>query len=149
MEIRKLPGLSDRLETGPVQLGDDWPGIFIRGDNSFALILAIDTALDNPEDVLGRIQLMSLRSMLASCIAGPIKEALEAKKHTCSAWDDLISAAPAIVCKGCREGVPTINIDGKITHEIYPNISPIRFPCAAVDVLRHLIAAHPSKLKGE
>jgi hypothetical protein len=26
-----------RLETGVVQCGDDWPGIFIRGDNAFAL----------------------------------------------------------------------------------------------------------------
>ena len=30
-----------RTETGPVQFGDDWPGVFIRGDNTlnYALLL--------------------------------------------------------------------------------------------------------------
>lgn len=23
-----------RVETGPLQIGDDWPGVFIRGDNA-------------------------------------------------------------------------------------------------------------------
>jgi hypothetical protein len=27
--------MSDRPETGPMQFGDDWCGIFIRGDNAF------------------------------------------------------------------------------------------------------------------
>ncbi len=26
--------MSERPETGPMQFGDDWPGIFIRGDNA-------------------------------------------------------------------------------------------------------------------
>jgi hypothetical protein len=34
-EIRKLPAQDKRVETGPVQFGEDWPGIFIRGDNAF------------------------------------------------------------------------------------------------------------------
>ena len=30
-----------RIETGPVQFGDDWPGTFIRGDNAayYAMLL--------------------------------------------------------------------------------------------------------------
>jgi len=24
-----------RVETGPIRFGDDWPGVFIRGDNAF------------------------------------------------------------------------------------------------------------------
>jgi hypothetical protein len=24
-----------RAETGPMKFGDDWPGVFIRGDNAF------------------------------------------------------------------------------------------------------------------
>lgn len=27
-----LAGIPSRVETGPVQFGDDWPGVFIRGD---------------------------------------------------------------------------------------------------------------------
>ncbi len=30
-----------RVETGAVQFGDDWPGLFIRGDNALALMLWI------------------------------------------------------------------------------------------------------------
>ncbi len=35
MSIRKLPGQEERVETGPVQFGEDWPGLFIRGDTCF------------------------------------------------------------------------------------------------------------------
>jgi hypothetical protein len=30
--VTKLPAVEPRLETGPVQFGDDWPGLFLRGD---------------------------------------------------------------------------------------------------------------------
>lgn len=30
-----------RLETGPVQCGDDWPGIFIRGDDALKYAMTI------------------------------------------------------------------------------------------------------------
>ena len=35
-DVRKLPAPESggRVETGPTQFGDDWPGIFIRGDNA-------------------------------------------------------------------------------------------------------------------
>lgn len=39
MKLRKLPTPSDgkRVENGPVQFGDDWPGIFLRGDHALFL----------------------------------------------------------------------------------------------------------------
>lgn len=36
-------GPNPRIETGAVQFGDDWPGLFIRGDNAMALLLAVET----------------------------------------------------------------------------------------------------------
>lgn len=30
-----------RPETGPMQFGDDWPGVFIRGDNAKAILIAL------------------------------------------------------------------------------------------------------------
>lgn len=33
-ELRIMPEAGERVETGPVQFGDDWPGLFIRGDNA-------------------------------------------------------------------------------------------------------------------
>ena len=38
--IRKLPSPTDgqgRVETGAVKFGDDWAGLFIRGDNAINL----------------------------------------------------------------------------------------------------------------
>ena len=40
--LRKIEGeFPERVETGPVQFGGDWPGVFIRGDNAlyFAHVL--------------------------------------------------------------------------------------------------------------
>ena len=51
MEVQKIDypncggpspdGDAPRIETGPVQFGNDWPGLFIRGDNAFALAMHI------------------------------------------------------------------------------------------------------------
>jgi len=39
-QIRELPAPEDgkRVETGPLQVGDDWPGMFIRGDNAAGMV---------------------------------------------------------------------------------------------------------------
>jgi len=36
-----VENLEERIETGPLQINDDWPGTFIRGDNAayYALML--------------------------------------------------------------------------------------------------------------
>jgi hypothetical protein len=36
-KIDLTPG-ANRVETGAVQFSDDWPGIFIRGDDAFRLL---------------------------------------------------------------------------------------------------------------
>jgi hypothetical protein len=46
-EIRKLKGYTQRVETGPVQFGDDWPGLFIRGDNCIYLGVVLEELLHN------------------------------------------------------------------------------------------------------
>lgn len=33
--------LGNRIETGPVQFGEDWPGVFIRGDNAMGFAAAL------------------------------------------------------------------------------------------------------------
>lgn len=35
----------NRVETGVIQFGDDWPGLFIRGDNALGLSLAIEAVM--------------------------------------------------------------------------------------------------------
>jgi hypothetical protein len=36
-KLRTLPGVEGRVETGAIQFGGDWPGLFIRGDDAMAL----------------------------------------------------------------------------------------------------------------
>jgi hypothetical protein len=43
-EVRLLPAVDKRVETGAIQFGDDWPGLFLRGDAAMPLMLSIKAA---------------------------------------------------------------------------------------------------------
>lgn len=47
-ELRKLPAtrVGGRVETGPVQFGDDQPGVFIRGDDACHAYFDLKTLAD-------------------------------------------------------------------------------------------------------
>jgi hypothetical protein len=69
-----LPEELNRLETGPIQVGDDWPGIFIRGDNacwySFLLKQLFSELKEKkfePADPINYMALESLMNELGSC----------------------------------------------------------------------------------
>ena len=49
------------VETGPVQFGDDWLGLFIRGDRCIELRNVLQTALDQMAmpDKLHELQIVS------------------------------------------------------------------------------------------
>jgi len=51
MKLRKIkvPRLKDRVETGPVQFNDDWPGLFVRGDNCFGYAMNLSILRDKIE----------------------------------------------------------------------------------------------------
>ncbi|GEM_PF-4011619 len=68
--VRKLKAPDDgqgRVETGAVQFGDDWNGLFIRGDNAIGLRGSILTLLEylnqyHPEkDLLLKFAINELR----------------------------------------------------------------------------------------
>lgn len=64
--IRKLPTVDDRVETGPVQFGDDWPGVFIRGDNAFGYAMALDAVLNGHDDPIAKVMVEGLIGLLRS-----------------------------------------------------------------------------------
>ena len=45
-----VPNELERVPTGAVQFNDDWPGLFIRGDEAFALMLELKEALKTLEE---------------------------------------------------------------------------------------------------
>lgn len=57
-----------RVETGPVQFGDDWPGVFFRGDNAFEFALLLGLELNGQGDAITKAQLRGFLSDLRSCI---------------------------------------------------------------------------------
>jgi hypothetical protein len=69
--IRMLPEQTPRMESGPVQFGEDWPGVFIRGDHAGYYALNLQFALDKLKDdpiTWGIVE--GLRREFASCIVG-------------------------------------------------------------------------------
>jgi hypothetical protein len=75
-KMSKLQKLT-RLETGPIQLGDDWPGVVIRGDDAIGYTTALrrvvhriaeidDASLDDAS-LDDAVKLAELADLLESC----------------------------------------------------------------------------------
>jgi hypothetical protein len=70
MTIRKIDvELSERVETGPTQIGDDWPGVFIRGDNAAYYAFCLENYMkDNcPADPFMMATIRDLLRLLQGC----------------------------------------------------------------------------------
>lgn len=84
-ETRQLPGLpnrNDRVETGPVQFGEDWPGLFIRGDNCIYYSMCLQTVLrllkelpaDKLIDAIAVANVKGLAELMTTPLVHPHKE---------------------------------------------------------------------------
>jgi hypothetical protein len=71
-DIQKMPQLKGRPETGPMQFGDDWPGVFIRGDIALFDACAVMAAVErlSEADWLLKAQLIGLAKTLRCCVEG-------------------------------------------------------------------------------
>lgn len=72
---------SNRVETGVVQFNDDWPGVWIRGDNAmyFALrlqqlIAMVENPGTQPVDLFTIITAKNLVDLLGSCANIPVDD---------------------------------------------------------------------------
>jgi hypothetical protein len=67
--IQKLPALAGRLATAPLQFGDDWPGVFIRGDDANRYANALERVLGSETpDPRQLAKLRDLLHTLRSCL---------------------------------------------------------------------------------
>ena len=66
---RILEEQTPRVETGPTKFGDDWCGVFIRGDNAYALAMSLRAFIDcgSATDSIAKMHVQGLLSLLASC----------------------------------------------------------------------------------
>jgi hypothetical protein len=66
-QVQVIPYAGDRVESGPVQFGpDDWPGLFLRGDNALAYALALERVLTSGGSAMDRTMLRDLLAALQS-----------------------------------------------------------------------------------
>lgn len=78
MRVFRIDHEGQRVETGPVQFGNDWPGVFIRGDNAmyYAMMLRIAIACIGDTGAGGvKSNLESLERVLQSCVVSDSPEA--------------------------------------------------------------------------
>ena len=57
MEVTKLPEQTPRIETGPIQFGSDWPGVFFRGDHALHFAHALQEMINNFEILVNSEQI--------------------------------------------------------------------------------------------
>lgn len=69
-KVRKLPEQAERVETGTIQFGDDWPGVFIRGDNAFYLAVHLSGLIKYAEDEISRSAMVGLYELLRETQVG-------------------------------------------------------------------------------
>ena len=77
-ELTKIPSTflqESRIETGPIQFGDDWPGVFIRGDNAMHYGFSLQTFLDsNRSTQMGWVEKAILESLVKILMSCDIRE---------------------------------------------------------------------------
>jgi len=64
--VRKFARVTNRVESGAIQFGDDWPGLFLRGDESKYLSMSIQyvlEALKANTDISAKLALMHLEGV--------------------------------------------------------------------------------------
>lgn len=73
-KVRIIEHEGERVETGVVQFGDDWPGIFIRGDRA----AGIATRLSNIEvsHKMDQAAIDYVIDLLLSCDARKLRKAI-------------------------------------------------------------------------
>ena len=65
-------GEVSRIETGVVQFDDDWPGVFIRGDNALYYAMLVRRAVESMPNGLVKSNLKGLADLLdESRVRGP------------------------------------------------------------------------------
>jgi hypothetical protein len=72
VQLPPFPG--GRIESGPLKFGDDWPGIFLRGDSALffakALRRTIGRMSSTDVDWADKAMLIGLADTLESCSVG-------------------------------------------------------------------------------
>jgi hypothetical protein len=73
-----------RVETGALQINEDWPGVFVRGDNALYYAMALDRVLDQLDqsrEIVDIISLSSLKSLVDTLRSCAIVSAVDERQQ--------------------------------------------------------------------
>lgn len=79
-DIQILNAQDKRVETGAIQFGDDWPGVFIRGDNAGWFAFSLKAILEHEAQKLEPhhvLLLKQLHATLSGAIVGPASDLIK------------------------------------------------------------------------
>lgn len=137
--VRRQWRPGERIETGPLQFGEDWPGLFIRGDDALmAYLPVVQKAGQGWElSVMDRAMLIGLADLLASVEARP-----EAKGASYLPAPHAIATAVTTGYNARRLLQATINAYDNETPFRTADVHPDACAClrCAMDRLRALLA---------
>jgi len=68
MKLQKIPLDGAQPGTGPMQFGDDWPGVFIRGDDAIGYASALRRAVEKLAEAHNRSAEMAGLANLADLV---------------------------------------------------------------------------------
>lgn len=63
--------LPERIETGALQIGDDWPGLFIRGDRCLQLLSLLREVQTGSYDSFYLSQIKELADLIENNVVQP------------------------------------------------------------------------------
>lgn len=70
---------AERVETGPLQINEDWPGFFLRGDATLYYAMCLENMINAIEtgETPDAVYLMSLQNLLRSMRGSRISNTIE------------------------------------------------------------------------
>ena len=61
--IRTFPAQDPRIESGPIRFGEDWPGVFLRGDHAAHFAMVLSDLLQSTNERLNPFSLAVLQGL--------------------------------------------------------------------------------------
>lgn len=82
-KVRVLPEQKQRVETGAIQFGGDWPGLFMRGDDCISLLLMLKHVVDgNTPSEVDKYLLLDLMKTIAEDVFVPPQKTNQGRRLT-------------------------------------------------------------------
>lgn len=99
-----------RPETGLIQFGDDWPGIFMRGDNAASAAILLSEALSKVQrtGALNAIELSQLHGLARSLKSADVRVGVPVRLRS---WSECLLTTAHI-----PEGLTPTRFEGPVVH---------------------------------